>query len=351
LRLRQQEEELVALTNEQQQAFKMIQSNRKLLVSGGAGTGKTLLAMEDARQQAKAGLKTLFLCFNKGLAEYIKVSLSDQKEIVVNSFHGFVESCCADAGITFEPPADPKQLREFFHEKSPLLLMEAGEYLEEKYEALIVDEGQDFLADWWDALDGVLTDDAVFHCFHDANQALFQSDWQPPFAEPRFGPLTINCRNTAPIGNMARQLAAVEQEESYRSADGVAPEVIRYESDPDQRLVIAELLERWIGEGRLSPDRIVILSPFKRENSALAGEKVGKWRLYDLNPDTGSESPGITFATIRAFKGLEADAIIIADLNGSSWAMDAQSLYVAASRAKHLLAICAHKDAEVSNKA
>jgi len=59
-----------------------------------------------------------------------------------------------------------------FHEKSPLLLMEAAEYLEEKFEALIVDEGQDFLADWWDALDGVLSDDAVFHCFHDANQTL-----------------------------------------------------------------------------------------------------------------------------------------------------------------------------------
>jgi len=127
----------------------------------------------------------------------------------------------------------------------------------------------------------------------------------------------------------------------------VPPEVIRYENGHDQCQLIAGLLERWIGEGGLSPDRIVILSPFKRENSALAGEKIEKWRLYDLNPDADSESPGISFATIRAFKGLEADAIIIADLNGSSWAMDAQSLYVAASRAKHLLAICAHSDAKL----
>lgn len=347
LRLRQQEEELIALTNEQQQTFKMIQSNRKLLVSGGAGTGKTLLAMEDARQQAQAGMRTLFLCFNRLLAEYLKKSLAGQNNIEVNSFHSFVESCCADAGIAFEPPADPKELRSFFHEKSPLLLMEAAEHMEQKFEAIIVDEGQDFLADWWDALGDVLTDNAIFHCFHDANQSLFQSDWQPPFAEPKFGPLTINCRNTAPIGDMARQLAAVEQEESYRSADGVEPEVIRYESGPDQRLVITELLERWIGEGRLSSDRIVILSPFKRENSALAVEKIGKWRIYDLNPDAGTESPGITFSTIRAFKGMEADAIIIADLDGSSWAMDSQSLYVAASRAKHLLALCVHKDAKL----
>ena len=344
LRLREQEEELVALTNEQKQAFKMIQSNRRLLVSGGAGTGKTLLAMEDARQQDHAGLKTLFLCFNRLLAEYLKVSLSDRENIVVHSFHGFVQETCENSGIAFEPPADPKQLREFFHEKSPLLLMEAGEQLDDKFEALIVDEGQDFLTDWWDALDGVLTDDAVFHCFHDANQALFQSDWQPPFEEPHFGPLTINCRNTAPIGNMARKLAAVEQKESYRSADGLEPEIFRYETAEDQQSLMIDLLERWTGEGRLSPDRIVILSPFKRENSVLATEKIGKWRLYDLNPDASPTSPGLTFSTIRAFKGLEADAIIIADINGGKWSMNLQSLYVAASRAKHLLAICSQND-------
>jgi len=46
-------------------------------------------------------------------------------------------------------------------------------------------------------------------------KTLFQSDWQPPFVEPRFGPLTINCRNTAPIGNMARKLVAIDQQESF----------------------------------------------------------------------------------------------------------------------------------------
>jgi len=344
LRLRQQEEELVALTHEQQQAFKMIQSNRKLLVSGGAGTGKTLLAIEDARQQSQAGLKTLFLCFNKLLAEHLKQSLAEHENIVVDSFHGFVEQLCNNGGVEFKPPADQKAMRVFFHEKSPLLLMEAAEYLEDKFEALIVDEGQDFLTDWWDALDGVLSDDTVFHCFHDANQTLFQSDWQPPFAEPRFGPLTINCRNTAPIGNMARKLVAIDQQESFRSAEGVEPVVIRYDDESDQRNAIASLLQGWIKEGGLSPDRIVILSPFKRENSAMAADKIATWRLYSLNADACTAAPGLTFSTIHAFKGLEADAIIIADLNGSPWAMNAQSLYVASSRAKHLLALCVHKD-------
>jgi len=86
-------------------------------------------------------------------------------------------------------------------------------------------------------------------------------------------------------------------------------------------------------------------APFKRENSALAVDKIGKWRLYDLNSDAESDAPGLTFSTIHAFKGLEATAIIIADLNGSAWAMSPQSLYVASSRAKHLLALCIHHNA------
>jgi len=50
------------------------------------------------------------------------------------------------------------------------------------------------------------------------------------------------------------------------------------------------------------------------------------------------------FPECQTNQRLEADAIIIADLNGSTWAMNAQSLYVASSRAKHLLALCVHKD-------
>jgi len=343
LNLQQQEEAMLELTGEQQQAFGMIQSNRRLLVSGGAGTGKTLLAIEDAKQQA--GKKTLFLCFNKLLSEYLKQELADQEHITINSFHGFVEACCTEAGVIFDVPAEPKERRSFFQEKCPLLLMDAADHLTDRYDALIVDEGQDFLPDWWDVLDCVLTDDAYFHCFHDANQVLFQQDWKPPFEEPKYGPLKINCRNTAPIGKMARQLAAIVEPEQYKFVDGMHPEIVRYKSEADQQQQLMNLISRLIDDGQLKPDQIVILSPYKRERSVASAEKLGRWRIYDLVP--GSDAPGITFTTIRAFKGLESDVIIIADIDGGTWSMNAQALYVAASRAKHLLAICAHDKAEL----
>jgi len=344
LRLRQQEEELIELTKEQQQLFAMIQSNSRLLVSGGAGTGKTLLAIEDAKFQAGQGRKTLFLCFNKLLASYLTSSVSDEPGITAASFHNFANIFCTHAGIPFEAPADPAQLSAFFIEMVPELLMQAASISGEKFDALIVDEAQDFLSDWWLALDELLAPDATFHCFHDANQAIFQKGWEPPFSEPTFGPLKVNCRNTSPIGEMARMLGKVNQDQKYRAVEGVEPAVIRYKGGVDLRQQVVDLLQLWVDEGKVPPKNVVILSPFKRERSLLGVEKIGKWKIHDLLP--GEAAEGITFSTIHAFKGLEADAIIIADLDGSPWAMNSQSLYVAASRAKHLLAICSHESAD-----
>jgi len=346
LRLRQQEEELIELTSEQQHLFAMIQSNSRLLVSGGAGTGKTLLAIEDAKFQAGQGRKTLLLCFNKLLASYLTDSVSDEPNITAASFHNFANIFCTRVGIPFEAPADPAELTAFFTEMVPELLMQAASISGEKFDALIVDEAQDFLSDWWLALDELLAPAATFHCFHDANQAIFQKGWEPPFSGPTFGPLNVNCRNTSPIGEMARMLGKVNQDQKFRAVEGVEPTVIRYKVGPDIRQQVVALLQIWIEEGKVDPKNIVILSPFKRERSLLGVEKIGKWKIHDLLP--GEEAEGITFATIHAFKGLEADAIIIADLDGSPWAMNPQSLYVAASRAKHLLAICSHESTDVA---
>jgi len=145
---------------------------------------------------------------------------------------------------------------------------------------------------------------------------------------------------------MARQLAGIVEPEQYKFVDGIAPEIVRYKNDADQQQQITELISRLIDDGHLKPDQIVILSPYKRERSVVSAEKLGRWRIYDLVP--GSDAPGITFATIRAFKGLESDVIIIADIDGGTWSMNAQGLYVAASRAKHLLTICAHDKAEIA---
>lgn len=342
LSLKQQEKDLIQLTAEQQQMFTMAQSNTKLLVNGGAGTGKTLLAIEDAKFQATQGRKTLLLCFNNLLAEFLVSAVQDESLITAASFHSFSQQCCMKAGLTYEPPKDSRLLSEYYNDTVPELLMQAAAITGEKFDALIVDEGQDFKPEWWLALDEILSPNAVFHCFYDTNQSIYQEGWEPPFTEPVFGPLKVNCRNTAPIGAKARELGLVKGDEQYRSVDGVSPYVLTYVSVDDMKKQVIALIQAWVTEGNVSLSDIVILSPYKRSKSGLGGEKLGKWRVYDLLP--GQTVQGITFSTIHAFKGLESDAVIVADMDGSSWSMNHQMLYVAASRAKHLLATCISKD-------
>lgn len=51
------------------------------------------------------------------------------------------------------------------------------------------------------------------------------------------------------------------------------------------------------------------------------------------------EGKGILFSTVRAFKGLEADALVVMDVSGFSPVLTQADLYVACSRAKHLLTV------------
>jgi DNA helicase IV len=56
------------------------------------------------------------------------------------------------------------------------------------------------------------------------------------------------------------------------------------------------------------------------------------------------EGKGILFSTVRAFKGLEADALVVMDVSGFSPVLTQADFYVACSRAKHLLTVLATVD-------
>lgn len=60
--------EIIRLSEEQFGVLDMLAGNRRIEVSGPAGSGKTLIAAEKARRLAAAGLRVLFTCFNRPLA-------------------------------------------------------------------------------------------------------------------------------------------------------------------------------------------------------------------------------------------------------------------------------------------
>ena len=69
LQLRNANAALIALTKEQYRCLDQLDDNPRCLIQGAAGTGKTLLAIEEAKKSVAQGNRTALFCFNANLAD------------------------------------------------------------------------------------------------------------------------------------------------------------------------------------------------------------------------------------------------------------------------------------------
>ena len=147
--------------------------------------------------------------------------------------------------------------------------------------------------------------------------------------------LTDNCRNSLSIikkvdhvfGSQTRSL----QDISY----GEDVKVIKYKRNNEQATAVEALLLKLYAEG-ITPDQIVILSPVRLENSAVAQICNNRFSI--------SETPqknGILFCTIDGFKGLESSVVVLTDIYSLDSEKRLNRLYVGMTRAKSLLYIFA----------
>jgi len=86
------EERLASLTTTQYAALDLLQGYPRVAISGCAGSGKTMLAMEKARRLASEGFTVLFTCFNRNLAHWIDARFRDDpytvnERIFVRNYH------------------------------------------------------------------------------------------------------------------------------------------------------------------------------------------------------------------------------------------------------------------------
>lgn len=89
------EDDVIALTQKQYECLIDVEMNNHVVVQGGAGTGKTVLALEDARRTAEQNKRVLFLCFNVNLAKELKQRINNDL-IELHSFHSYLMKICKD---------------------------------------------------------------------------------------------------------------------------------------------------------------------------------------------------------------------------------------------------------------
>ena len=332
----EEQRELERLTEEQFRMLDFLSRQRRAAISGCAGSGKTTLAIEKGRRLAEQGFRVLLTCFNVNLAEYLRGEEALPRGLDVASFHRLATDLARQAGLRHSGP----RRQAYFDETLPDLLMQAADQLGPQYDAVIVDEGQDFRDNWWMPLQYLLhdPDNGIFYVFFDDNQNLYRARQQIPLELAPF-PVTRNCRNTQHIHQAVMRFYRSDQSPSTQGPVGRPVEVHTYLSTLELKNSLRKALHRLIVEEDVPADEIVVLTPKGRQRSQLW--KLGRLGNYRLTDEWTMADGEVFCATVHSFKGLESPVVILAEIDDYA-AHDLETvLYVGCSRACNHLVVLA----------
>jgi DNA helicase IV len=339
------EQRIKVLTEEQYEILDAICDNPICIIRGPAGTGKTLLAIEQAKRYASRGMDVVVSCFNRHLAGWLKSSIQTfgPGKVVAGNIHSLLrERICrssfsADLRVAEERGGDALYARTFFD-----LGALAIEELAERFQAVIIDEVQDMppagLAEVVYAWTNVQPDPRVLLAGDFTRQALYAGgtcsadEVRKAFGEAPLCNLSINCRNTRRIAIQTDFMSGfVGTRISPKQIEG-DPVEVRFFNGPKTCVEVLERIVESLRSVGFRPADIVVLGTRRMENSPVAGLRtVGGWPLSNL---ISVRQVGIMYSTIYAFKGLESPVAIILGATATSTEETDSLLYVAMSRAR-----------------
>lgn len=330
-----------ALTEHQAVILDAIQLLNRVEIRGGAGSGKTFLAVEQARRLSARGQRVALVCYSHGLASYLERITANwprrQQPAYVGEFH--------DLGKLWGAPEGPDEaLRtdetvKFWEHDLPLQMAELATQLEpgHRFDAIVVDEAQDFADAWWDPLLAALKDDETggIYLFTDEGQRVFNRHGSPPVP---LVPLLLdhNLRNTRQIANAFQPL--VDHPIRFLGGEGPAVRFVACKRDEamdagdDQ--IDALLEEGW------RPEDIALLTTGSRHPEQAERQKDGHRAYWDTFWDESQ----VFYGHVLGFKGLERRCVVLVVNEEGKFERSRERLYVGLSRARDQLVVCGDPD-------
>ena len=340
VRMAREAEQIVQVTIEQLEVLTDLEANERMLIHGSAGTGKTIIAQTFAKRLAEQQKNVLLLFFNRGIASKVRYAFERDSTVTVSTFSSFAKRLVQKLDPSWWDAQTQKD-NEFWHTTLPLKLMELPRESLPQFEALIVDEGQDFKPEWFEFLDLVVRkgDGSHYTVLLDEKQDIF-NHWKrfPCLPAPAKKLLTKNCRNTRQIVDFLNHHYPTHMTSFERSPLGVPIVERMVLDDADELQSITLDISQLTGKEHVRPGSIVVLINAPKEESCLRGiTKIAGIDIQSTYSGYDPRSTSLYYSAIDIFKGLEADIVLLA-LGAATSVLDIpRALYVQGSRAKHLL--------------
>jgi hypothetical protein len=340
------------LTSEQYSILDHLQLDPRLVVQGGAGTGKTLIALLQAQRESSESRRVLYLCYNRLLADHIARD-PRLRRVTVDTYHQFVFRLLREAGMTSSLPDDWSQINRLAPELVVAALVRLGDRFV-PWDYLIVDEAQDLMtAEFISVLElivkGGMRDGRWLLCL-DTEQAIFSPQYDAQYLgtlvrtnDARRGLLPRNCRNTRQIAAYGHSIGGITPQ-SKSSIEGRMPAIDYYTDHAELRRKIRKCINRLVSEFRdaqLPESHITILIGRREPFEAMVLDDLHGCLAHGqlLGPGVTPVPTQVQVATIQAFKGLESDAVVVLGLDDLTEEWQRRLFYVASTRARAILEV------------
>ena len=325
------------LTDEQTLILGATRLLNRVEVRGGAGSGKTVLALQQAKELARGShgrnrQRVALLCYSIGLAEHMKRVVAtwprNHRPAFVGTFHDF--------GRQWGAPEGGREDSQFWETTLPSLMTDLASELPDgkKYDAVVVDEAQDFAESWWAPVLKALRDeeDGGLYVFSDENQRIFGRFGRPPVS---LVPLVLDhcLRNTREIHHAFSPLAPSRM----YARGGTGPTVRFVPCAVEDALDVADdEIVRLLDDEGWEPGRVALITTGSRhfvqvQQQEQLGQE-GYWSTY-------FEGDEVFYGHVLGCKGLERAAVVLCLNEDGTRDRARERLYVGMSRATDELVV------------
>ncbi len=292
----------------------------RLRIWGTAGSGKTMIARHFFDRALRQGRRPLLVCFNRPLSERLKVVVETGGR--VTTWYALIADFLREKGQNVDF-AQMHQDPEFWERVRERVV---GEHipLEWQFDVLVVDEGQDFEQEWVETLRLFLTDAHDELWLEDPDQNV---RGRPAVVLPGFVGYRarVNYRSPRRIARFI-QATLPFAFECGNDLPGLGVGVTAYDDPAQQPALVARIVDQLLRQGFRHADIVILttrhtIRPDTPRSALQARERVANYTLrrftgeYDLLGNQVLDPGQLVFDSVRRFKGQEAAAVILVDVD------------------------------------